>query len=227
MQLSHHQIQELKQHWPLGDEITFHRRVANFVYFANLEGKEVVLRLTEPVHRTAKEIESELDWMSYLTKKGMKIASPIRTKHGSLLVELSGESKLFAAVFQKAPGSFLKPNEDTSQTLIETWGKYVGQMHRLTKSYQPSPTIQLRQQWADDESLAMALRSLDKADEIPYQRINELMDWMKSLPQEKDSYGLVHCDLHQGNFFIDSGHITAFDFDDACYQWFSSTLSRQ
>ena len=98
MQLSLDQIQELKQQWPLGDKIKFYRRVANFVYFANLDGKQVVLRLTEPIHRTAKEIESELDWMSYLTKKGMQIASPIRTKRGSLLVELSGEKKLFAAV---------------------------------------------------------------------------------------------------------------------------------
>ena len=32
---------------------------------------------------------------------------------------------------------------------------------------------------------------------------------------------MVHCDLHRGNFFVENGEITAFDFDDACYQWFS------
>ena len=74
MQLSNQQIDVLKTHWSFHGEIRFHRRVANFVYFTQIDGREVVLRLTEPHHRQPKEIESELDWMNYLTAHGMKIA---------------------------------------------------------------------------------------------------------------------------------------------------------
>ena len=221
MQPTEEQIVFLKTHWPIHGDLKFHRRVANFVYFTKLDGREVVLRLTEPVHRMPKEIESELDWMNYLTVNGMRIASPIPTLTGSFMAELPGKKIYYAAIFEKAPGSFLNDDLVPTVELIANWGRYLGKMHRLTKDYLPSPLIQRRQEWEQDESLAMALRSIDKADELPYRRLNELMEWMRALPQENHCYGLVHCDLHRGNFFVENGEITAFDFDDACYQWFS------
>lgn len=108
--------------------------------------------------------------------------------------------------------------------MIKTWGKYMGKMHRLTQQYKPTPEIQPRQGWEQDESLAMALRSHDKSDLLPYNRMNELLEWMRSLPREIHCYGLIHTDLHQGNFFVEKGKITAFDFDDSCHHWFSYDL---
>ncbi|PIS10768.1 MAG: hypothetical protein COT73_07585 [Bdellovibrio sp. CG10_big_fil_rev_8_21_14_0_10_47_8] len=221
MKLSDRQIDLLKQHWPIEGEVRFHRRVANFVYMTSLNGEEVVLRLTEPSHRKLPEIESELHWMSYLQSHGMKVAGPIRSSDGSLVVEISGETNYYAAIFQKAHGSSLADNKVLNNQTIMTWGQYLGKMHRLTKDYIPPATIQRRQNWDVDESLTMALRSLDRQDDLPYRRLNELMEWMKSLPRDKDCYGLIHCDLHRGNFFIKNDEMTAFDFDDACYQWFS------
>ena len=221
MHLTEEQIFHLKQHWPLADEIKFHRRVANFVYFATIENKEVVLRLTEPHHRKQHEIHSELDWINYLSGHHMKIASPVKTFSGSYIVELPGTQPYFAVVFNKAPGSFLKDDVNLKDDIIKTWGQYVGRMHRLTKNYKPDSSIIPRQQWEQDESLMMALRSHDKNDDLPYRRMNEILEWMRCLPKENPSYGLVHCDLHRGNFFVKNDQITAFDFDDACYQWFS------
>lgn len=220
MQLTIDEISFLKQNWNLGDEIKFHRRVANFVYFAQMDGREVVLRLTEPTHRTLKEIESELHWLNFLSENGMQVAHPIQSLNGALAVEMPGENKYFAAVFEKAPGSSLN-DEDINDELLKTWGQYLGKMHRLTQTYKPPSPILPRQQWEKDESLAMALRSMDRDDPIPYQRMNELLEWMRSLPQTENCYGLVHTDLHRGNFFVKDGIITAFDFDDSCYQWFS------
>lgn len=221
MQLTNEQIIFLNQHWSFEGEIKFHRRLANIVYFTQINGQEVVLRLTEEGHRKFQEIESELHWIKFLTENGMQVANPIQTINKALLVEIPGEKKYFAAVFKKAPGAFLKDDEDVKDQMIKIWGQYIGKMHRLTREYQPGQILQ-RQQWEQDESLAMALRSLDKNDQIPYCRLMELLEWMRSLPKTKDCYGLIHTDLHRGNFFVDSNdNITAFDFDDSCYQWFS------
>ncbi len=221
MQLSKEQIEFLQTHWPIHNELKFLRRVANFVYYARCDNREVVLRLTEPIHRQIKEIESELDWMNYLTLNGMKIASPIVTFNGSYVVELPGEKIYYATIFEKAPGSFLSEGVLPSEDFISIWGRYIGKMHRLTKNYHPSIKIQKRQHWEQDETLAMALRSCEKTDEMPYRRLNELMEWMRSLPQDNNCYGLIHTDLHRGNFFVENNDITAFDFDDSCYHWFS------
>lgn len=219
--LSEQQIEILKKHWRLEGEIKFHRRLANIVYFTHMNGREVVLRLTEPGHRKVQEIESELHWMSFLTANEMRIATPIPTNHATFVIEIPGEKNYFAALFEKAAGAFLKDEEAVEIEMIRQWGRYIGKMHRLTKSYKPPLGIQWRQQWEQDESLAMAFRSHDKDDKIPYERLNEFMEWMRSLPKENSCYGLIHTDLHRGNFFVDNGEMTAFDFDDSCYQWFS------
>ena len=46
-----------------------------------------------------------------------------------------------------------------------------------------------------------------------------------ALPQDKDSFGLIHSDLHQWNFFVDDGTIRPFDFDNAHYDWFLADFS--
>lgn len=224
MNLSLNQIYYLKSHWNIDDQIVFHRRVANFVYFVNLNQEPAVLRLTEAKHRSQDEILSELDWIEYLAKNGMSVARPIPTVNNSLVIELPGSEKFFAVLFKKAKGEFLPQEQDIPDELIKNWGRFIGRMHLLSKNYHPTAGIISRQQWTNDESLAMALRSLDQSDEIAYTRMNQLLEWMKSLPKNINEYGLIHTDLHQGNFFVEHGLITAFDFDDSCYQWFSYDL---
>lgn len=220
MQLSSEQISFLQKHWRVEDRIMFHRHVANYVYFARMDGRDVVLRLTEPAHRQIHEIESELHWMRYLNDHKMNVVRPIATLNGEYIIQMSGEKTFFVALFEKVKGMPLRDEEAQSPQIIKNWGQYLGKMHKLTKKYQPTSNIKPRQQWRD-ESLAMAMRSVEKEDVIPYQRMHELLEWMESLPQSVDCYGLVHTDLHRGNFFVDQGQIMAYDFDDSCYHWFS------
>jgi Ser/Thr protein kinase RdoA (MazF antagonist) len=213
---------ELKNFWSFEGEPIFHRRVANFVFFARLEGRAVVLRLTEPIHRSREEIESELSWMSYLYSQKIQVVKPVVALDKSFVsvVKDSNQKEYYAAVFEKAPGAFLKDDE-ISNELIRNWGRFVGRMNYITKGYRPTAGILLRQDWDNDESLAMARRSFDKSDKLAYLRMHELLEWMASLEKNPDSYGLIHGDLHQGNFFVNQGRITAFDFDDSCYHWFA------
>ena len=223
MQLDQFQIEQLKTYWPFDGEFQFHRRVANFVYFNSIGNSEVVLRLTEPSHRNKDEIISEMHWMDYLSRQGLRLASPLPTVNGEFVVKLEGKQEYFAAVISKAPGRLMK-DQDINQGFLDLYGQYLGKMNRLTKDYRPPAHIGKRQEWRQDESLAMALRSHDKNDPIAYQRFSVFLAWLESLPQNRDCYGLIHCDLHMGNFFVKDNVITAFDFDDSCYQWFSHDL---
>ena len=38
---------------------------------------------------------------------------------------------------------------------------------------------------------------------------------------DRDSYGLIHYDLHPWNFILDGERINVFDFDDCLYGWFA------
>lgn len=105
--------------------------------------------------------------------------------------------------------------------IIEEWGRYLGRMHRLTKAYVPPASAAPRQSWKGDDVVKAALRALDPKDCLAFRRMNELLAWLDGLPMDRAGYGLVHADLHAGNFFVQDGVITAFDFDDSCYHWFA------
>lgn len=215
------QLAEVRSRWGLAGEIRFLRRVANFVYASALDGRPVIVRLTEPNHRKRGEIEAELEWMSHLSDHGVRLARPIPSRGGALVEEIPGEPSFHAAAFEWAPGSALSGSQLDARTL-ESWGAYLGRMHRATKLYRPAAA---RADWDGDDIYRCAARSLDPKDRPAYDRMNELTAWLRGLPRPDDAYGLVHADLHRGNFFVDPAGITAFDFDDSCRHWFVYDLT--
>ena len=38
--------------------------------------------------------------------------------------------------------------------------------------------------------------------------------------KKPNEYGLIHADLHRGNFFYHEEKMTVLDFDDSCYHWY-------
>jgi len=54
----------------------------------------------------------------------------------------------------------------------------------------------------------------------------DLVKKTQNLPADNSSFGLIHQDAHQGNFFVDeNGKITIFDFDDSSYSWFVEDIA--
>lgn len=90
--------------------------------------------------------------------------------------------------------------------MFNTWGETMGLMHRLTKTYDPGDLKYKRIEWNVAEInnpnlyygsyhlLLRKLRSIEKQ--------------LKSLPINKETYGLIHYDFHPYNFLIDQGEIT-------------------
>ena len=54
-----------------------------------------------------------------------------------------------------------------------------------------------------------------------YEVIQELLSEITALPQDRDSFGVIHSDMHQGNIFIDENEINVIDFGDSIYGWFA------
>ena len=51
---------------------------------------------------------------------------------------------------------------------------------------------------------------------------------MNETEKTKESYGMIHSDYNDGNYCIDyeTGDITVFDFDEACYSWYMLDLAQ-
>ena len=64
---------------------------------------------------------------------------------------------------------------------------------------------------------------LDPYKNIPsvYKKMASIQNEISKLPHDIDSYGLIHSDMHQQNFLINSNDISVLDFEDCQYGFFA------
>lgn len=74
-------------------------------------------------------------------------------------------------------------------------------MHAATKSYVPSPGIVKRMQWEEEELLTVE-KYIPKEDQLIVKNTKDLLNLLHTLPKNRDNYGLIHTDIHSGNFFM-------------------------
>ncbi|MCL6456783.1 MAG: phosphotransferase [Gorillibacterium sp.] len=195
----------------------------NYVYQAVKNGTAVILRLTHSSHRSEVEVAGEMDWIDYLLKQGVDIPKYDHSLQGKRTARLiTGDSYFTAVVFEEAQGEHARASnpEIWNEQLFKAWGRITGHMHRETRGYQPPSEHATRPLWSEDDLLTNAKSYINEGDEFVLERLEALLAQFSSLPVSPDSYGLIHTDIHSGNFFVDQGRIRVFDFDDCGYMWF-------
>ncbi|MCJ8008457.1 phosphotransferase enzyme family protein [Lederbergia wuyishanensis] len=180
-----------------------------------------ILRLSNQNWRNEKEALAELHFIEYLFDNGVSVPKIFPSKAGKLVEKVTDHYHV--SVFSKAPGR-IPTEEDWNEKMFINWGRIVGQMHLLTKSYIPLNETK-RRDWIEEPWMDM-MRHLPSEEPIARQKAREMLNWLETLPKDKKNYGLVHCDLHAHNIFATlDGTITAFDFDDCCYHWFAYDIA--
>ncbi|AOC90154.1 phosphotransferase enzyme family protein [Bacillus amyloliquefaciens] len=197
----------------------------NYVYEIVKDNQAYILKITHTIRRTPEYILGEMEWLYHLTKGGLSAAKPIPSLNGRDVEEVpDGKGGAFLLrVYEKAPGRKVEES-DWNGTLFYELGKYTGNMHRLTKSYRLSDPKYKRQEWDEEEQLKLR-KYVPEDQHLVFERADVLMEELRKLPKNQENYGLVHADLHHGNFNWDNGKITAFDFDDSGYNWFVNDIS--
>ena len=190
----------------------------NKMFKADTPENRFVVRVTPPDHKTPTEVKAELDWLLYLSENDAPVEHVIPSKNDNLVEKVETNAGTISVVcFEWAPGH-LVTREDFSPELFQTWGEAIGMMHRLTKDYRTPREALERIQWFDDPYFNRALIPSDQ--ELVLQRFDTLIDYFKSSPATRDSYGLIHQDVHHDNLFLDGKRLTVLDFDDSAFGFF-------
>lgn len=203
---------------------------ANLVYAYEIDKKPLILRVSCTPERTLEQIQAELHFINYLFENGVNVSKPVPSLNGNLIETVQASGIPFHIVtFIKGKGMRVPDNGYRYRTdapieeYFRNWGRILGQMHALTKKYQPKSDAIKRPEWFDlhQSRLALATRLPDRHHRVEAQ-IQILLDELQSLPRDNDCFGLIHGDFNDGNFTVDytNGDITVFDFDDSCYFWF-------
>lgn len=194
----------------------------NYLFKGKLaDGTDRILRLTHSSHRSKEEIEAELQFLQYARENGANAAGSLTSLNGNL-VEVQNASdgtSFYASMFEWADGQLVDRTNPAvwNDDLMYTWGKTIGKLHALTVDY----PVTNREHWDEEAYLNEML-----ADKELGPNTKELIEEIQSYERKKDSYGLIHSDLHLHNFFVnDKGEITVFDFDDLQYNYFISDIA--
>lgn len=189
-------------------------------------GRHYILRLSHSRRRTPALIHGEVDWINYLAAGGAGVASAVLSAAGELveLIDDDQGGQFLATAFVRAPGGSMWRRGGWNDPLIENYGRLIGRIHALSKDYQPTNPAWQRPQW--HEAANRVDHWLPASQVVVHQRFKAIHDYLLSLPQDRDSYGMIHQDAHTGNFFVDDdGCLTLFDFDDCVYGHFAYDLA--
>jgi len=192
----------------------------NQIYSFQKAGKWYILRFSQRPAEHVRQTQAEMDWLYYLANSGVSVSLPLPADNGAFVLSTQYRGKPYViSAFETLPGkNWDKNNPDLWNTeVFYRWGKAMGDMHRLTKDYSPAEGGEARTAFTGRDTIRDSFQTCPSVKKI----LEELQAEMMALPKDRDSYGLIHFDMHPWNFLIDGDCINVFDFDDSLYGWFA------
>ena len=192
------------------------------VYGFRRDDRNFILRLTPPNDDVdAAAQRSILAWMAHLTAHGAFVPEPLLSQNGRLMEVIpSSAGEWLVAAFTQARGILSEeiPLKEWDDILFQTLGRYIGKIHAIARGYVPSNEVSYPE-WEAGGNLFN--RQLENELWLK-EKQSRALEQIRALPRPAEAYGLVHCDLHFGNFFVETREqiVTLIDFDDCAYGWF-------
>lgn len=167
----------------------------------------------------------ELNWMAYLSDTLSGIVKPQKSVRGDYVETVRVADKAYIlCLFEKAPGKTVDAGNPAAfnETLYFNLGALMGDMHRLTVDY-PGNVRTPAFEWTGATNAWRYDRVIDDA--AVRRRQQQYFDEIGTLPISRESYGIIHWDIHADNFFVDNGKIKLFDFDACQFNWYAADMA--
>jgi len=202
------------------NKATLIRCFSNLIYDCG----DFIVRLTHSKDNSEEGIIAELTFMQFMLDKGLPVAKPILSIAGQLTKKVQLESGYLTAIcFEKIVG-FKATKEVWNERHFEELGVLAGSLHKYSLDFQQETNLTY-ESW--DKIAKSQLESLPK-DERGLQELHQkLIEEFQTYPITTTNYGLIHYDIHFGNYlFKDEDHqIILFDFEMLCYSWFINDIA--
>ncbi|OGO67799.1 MAG: hypothetical protein A2Z49_00430 [Chloroflexi bacterium RBG_19FT_COMBO_56_12] len=205
----------------LSDQVELLDGFESFIYKFRRPDGQFILRIGHSDRRSPDLIRGEVDWINYLAAGGATVARAILSENGNLVepVEDGQGGEFLCTAFVHAPGAEIH-RDQINDRLYRNYGRLIGRMHALAKTYRISNPAWKRYAWDSTENNT-AERQMPAKEVLAMEKYRSVLAHLRSLPRDTDGYGMIHQDAHPGNFFVDDEYcITLFDFDDCVYGHF-------
>ena len=190
-----------------------------------------ILRISALGDRTEEDYLAETEFVHYLAGHGAPVADVVPSVNGRLVECIEEEGKkTYISLFSYAKGMLMyehgycyRDGAPLEEYFYNT-GKALGIIHQLSGQYQP---VHRRPAFFDKYNMAYLDRLIPDQYKELKQAIARRLEACRTLPADRESFGLVHFDYCDGNYHVDmnTGEITVFDFDNCIYCWYMFDLA--
>lgn len=171
-----------------------------------------ILKVISPDHRSAEQVQAEVDWLLALADAGVRVAQPLPSLD-DVWVERLDEPEMVLVAFARSAGKTTVP-ADWTPARIEGWGAMLGQLQAHSRAYRPPGP---RRRRITQHTYLKDISATVPDDPAFTAAAAELEAMAEPLLRDGRDNGLIHADLHHGNLLLDGESWTAIDFDDAAY----------
>ena len=183
-----------------------------------------ILRISALGDRTEEDYLAETEFVHYLALHGAPVADVIPSVNGRQVERIDEErGKAYLSLFAYDNGYRYRDGAPLEEYFYNT-GKALCAIHRLSRQYEP---VHRRPSFFDKYNMEFINRLIpDQYAELK-QAIARRLETYRTLPTDREAFGLVHFDFCDGNYHVDmnTGEITVFDFDNCIYCWYMFDLA--
>lgn len=195
----------------------------NFVFAT----EKLILRFSPATKKSIKEITAELRWTQFLNKRRLSVNLIVPAKSGALhlTVKVATET-IYLVVFERSLGAPID-GQDMEGELFTKIGELTGQLHQASIQFQPQVDSNFPH-W-NQQSKCACLTVLPHDQRNLPEILKQLNLLFEALPQEAGHYGVIHYDIHQGNYFLlkdaPNTPLFLFDFEMTCLGWYLQDIA--
>lgn len=217
-------LQEIAQRYGIHPrQLKLIRQQIDLIFTCSSRGEDSVFKVAHSSKQRSDKIFSEVDWLDHLRKNGVNIAFPIASENGKLMEVVKSSDTYFTVVkYSKAEGRQVT-FRDWNDSFFEELGRLTGRLHSATKSYVPADGIIKRDDCVVNDSERVRKNNAPGSELV--EAMDRLLQRANTIPRDKNSYGLLHNDINDGNMFIDRGKICLFDSADCAYSWYVTDIA--
>lgn len=217
-----HVLQQVCKLWPIEfSSITLIRDVMNAVYQGRTSlGHELIIRLVASERRSMEQVQAEIAWLEYLYPHNLPICQLMLSQNSTYMeVITDAQQTYYVSCFFKQQGHAQIATTDVTwgPALFEDMGRFAATLHQLTEEFVLPKLVHrhscIQERPFHDDYYAL----VDNQDVVV--SIKRLLHKLSGHSKQQD-FMLLHADLKQDNFFyLDSGELFVYDFDQSCYAW--------
>jgi len=210
-----------------------HEGGRNLIYVCEQSGGSMkseksgkIIRIAFLNDRSREDFLAETEYIRYLHEHGGSVSNVVDSLNGNMVEEIIHDNHTyFVCVFEKAKGKQLAENGYQYREGVPiseyyyNCGKTIGKLHQLSKEYAPKHK---RNSFFDRFNSEYISKLIPDSLSLLKEKLYRLLEELDGLSKSNETYGMIHFDYSDGNYNIDfeTGQITVYDFDNACFGWY-------